>query len=434
MQLDDLAIDNCLKCSLCNTVCPVLAADPRYPGPKRLGPELERLRREGISTDTEWVEYCLGCHRCDIVCPHQVNASEMIARAKAAHRKPLVRGLRDWWFARPGLLGKLTTILPALSNFALAMKPARVLMSKLMQIAPQRLFPKYTRPDLRSPEMTGVSISKSARQRIVFFPGCFIRYNRPELGRMVIDLLERNGFSVEVASSECCGVPALANGNTAAARSVARANVKALARQIDSGLHIVTACSSCGHMLKTRFAGILDEDKKFDGAAKKVASNTFDLAELLMAQADAGELNTSFQRTILRLAYHAPCHQRSQGIGRPWYHLLRMIPGVTVEDMDSGCCGMSGTYGFKQEKYPISMEIGKELFASINAAQPQMVATECATCQMQIEHGTNFKAIHPAEILLRAYDGTAPDANRNSCPVDECGCTPCNQKPEGVDH
>jgi glycerol-3-phosphate dehydrogenase subunit C len=158
-------------------------------------------------------------------------------------------------------------------------------------------------------------------------------------------------------------------------------------------------------MLKTAFGGILEGDEKFADAAGKIASNTFDLAELLMALADAGELNTNFQHIALRLAYHAPCHQRSQGIGRPWYHLLRMIPGVSVEDLDAGCCGMSGTYGFKEEKYSASMEIGELLFSTIRAAQPQMVATECATCQMQIEHGTSFKAIHPAEILLQAYDG-----------------------------
>jgi glycerol-3-phosphate dehydrogenase subunit C len=110
-----------------------------------------------------------------------------------------------------------------------------------------------------------------------------------------------------------------------------------------------------------------------------------------------------------------------------------MIPGVTVEDMDAGCCGISGTYGFKQEKYPVSMEIGKQLFASIDAVQPQMVATECATCQMQIEHGTNFKAIHPAEILLHAYEGTAPEASWKDCSIDECECGPCRQRPEGAD-
>ncbi|MGB8481697.1 MAG: anaerobic glycerol-3-phosphate dehydrogenase subunit C [Acidobacteriaceae bacterium] len=430
MRPDDHAIDNCLKCSLCNTVCPVLAVHPLYPGPKRLGPELERLRLEGIATDTEWVEYCLGCHRCDLVCPYQVNVSEMIARAKVAHRKPLVRGLRDWWFARPGLLGRLTTILPVLFNFVLSMKPARFLMSKLMRIAPQRTFPKYARPDMNSPATTGSATGAAEAQRAVFFPGCYIRYNRPELGRVVIDLLAHNGIAAEVATTECCGVPALANGDAALAHTLARANVKALFARAGAGMCIVTACSSCGHMLKTAFSGILEDDREFAAAAQKIASSTFDLAELLSSQLDAGKLNTNFRPITLRLAYHAPCHQKSQGIGRPWYHLLRLIPGVTIEDLDAGCCGMSGTYGFKQEKYAVSMEIGKELFASIHAAQPQMIATECATCQMQIEHGTSLKAIHPAEILSQAYDGTTAEKIPNNCSTQTCGCKSRELKPE----
>jgi glycerol-3-phosphate dehydrogenase subunit C len=75
---------------------------------------------------------------------------------------------------------------------------------------------------------------------------------------------------------------------------------------------------------------------------------------------------------------------------------------------------MSGTYGFKQEKYEVSMGIGRELFSSIDAARPQMVVTECATCQMQIEHGTSYKAIHPAEILLQAYNKAAPAHGQNA--------------------
>jgi glycerol-3-phosphate dehydrogenase subunit C len=178
-----------------------------------------------------------------------------------------------------------------------------------------------------------------------------------------------------------------------------------MAHQVDAGMRVVTACSSCGYMLKTGFGGLLKDDKELAGAVQKIASSTLDVGELLMAQSDAGKLNTDFQPANLRLAYHAPCHQKAQGIGRPWYHLLRQIPGVTIEDLDAGCCGMSGTYGFKQEKYEVSMAIGQELFDGIRAAQPQMVATECATCQMQIEHGTTLKAIHPVEVLLQAYDG-----------------------------
>jgi glycerol-3-phosphate dehydrogenase subunit C len=402
MRLDDIDLDNCLKCSACNAACPVYAANAQYPGPKHLGPELERLRYEGFPADTAWLEFCLGCHRCDLACPHQVGVSEMIARAKAKHRKPPARGLRDWLFARPGLLGKLATILPSLSNFVLSMAAVRLLMSKLMQIAPQRRFPKYTRASLRTP---AIGISSNERQCVLFFPGCFIRYNRPDQGRTVIELLERNGFAVQVAATECCGVPAMANGDAIQAHVLARANVRSLVKQVDAGMRIVTACSSCGYMLKSGFGGLLKGDEEFISAAQKIGSQTFDLAELLMAKSDADALNTNFLTTNLHLAYHAPCHQRAQGIGRPWFHLLRKIPGVTIEDIGAGCCGMSGTYGFKQEKYGVSMAIGQELFNRISAAQPQLIATECATCQMQIEHGTNFKAIHPAEILLQAYGG-----------------------------
>ena len=401
MRQDDFAIDNCLKCSVCNAACPVFGVNAQYPGPKQLGPELERLRLEGISADTEWLEYCLGCHRCDMACPHGVGVSEMIAHAKAKHHKPLVRGLRDWWLARPGLLGKLTTILPAISNFALSMKLARFFMSKVMRITPLRTFPAYTKPNLRTPPAR----TSEDRARLLFFPGCFIRYNRPDLGRKVIELLERNGFATEVAATECCGVPAAANGDAAQAHAMARANVKSLVAGVDAGMRVVTACSSCGYMLKTGFGGLLKDDRELAPAVQKIAASTLDVGELLIAQSDAGMLNTDFQQANMRLAYHAPCHQKSQGIGRPWFHLLRQIPGITIEDLDAGCCGMSGTYGFKQEKYKISVAIGQELFDSINASQPQMVATECATCQMQIEHGTDFKAIHPVEIMLQAYNG-----------------------------
>jgi glycerol-3-phosphate dehydrogenase subunit C len=167
-------------------------------------------------------------------------------------------------------------------------------------------------------------------------------------------------------------------------------------------------------MLKTGFGGKLEDDKNFASEARKIAANTYDLGELLMAQSDAGKFNTDFKQTDLHLAYHAPCHQKSQGIGRPWYHLLRQIPGVTIEDLDAGCCGMSGTYGFKQEKYNVSMAIGKNLFDSINAAQPQMVVTECATCRFQIEHGTAAKVAHPVDIMLQAYDGSSAEMTPSS--------------------
>jgi glycerol-3-phosphate dehydrogenase subunit C len=400
MPQDSFDLDNCLKCSVCNTVCPVYAAHPEYPGPKHLGPELERLRMEGLDADTGAVEYCLGCHRCDLACPHQVGVSEMIARAKGTHRKPAVRALRDWWFARPGLLGELLSILPAVTNFFLQLSPVRLLMERLMRITARHSFPAYTHP-------YRARAQKRVGERVLFFPGCYLTYNRPDLLEKVVALLACNGLAAEVVKSGCCGVPAAANGDLHEARRRTEKSLAAMRTAVEAGVPVVAACASCCHQLKSGFGGVLAEEGAHAVQAAKLAAQSWDLAEFLLARANDGLLNTHFHTLRHRVAYHAPCHLESQGIGRPWVELLRQIPGVTVEDVNAGCCGMSGTYGFKQEKYQVSMGIGAGLFARIGELQPELVATECATCQMQIEHGTQARAVNPVEILLEAYDGKA---------------------------
>jgi glycerol-3-phosphate dehydrogenase subunit C len=407
MRQDDVNLDNCLKCSDCNSVCPMLAANPAYAGPKHLGPELERLRREGLPCDNDWVEYCLGCHRCDLACPNQVNVSELIAAAKARHAKPLVRKVRDFWFARPGLLGRILSIAPTLSNALLGAKVAKFGMKQVMQITSKRTFPAYAKPDLTVPQATGAEAEK-----VVFFPGCAIRFNQPELARSIAALLQRNGFDTTVSPAGCCGIPALANGDLEEARQRARANIESLGRLVAEGKKIVTSCPSCGHMLKAGMAGLVDDDPMMESKARQIGEQTYDLAELLMTRSDQGKLDTAFRQEPVQLAYHAPCHQTSQGIGRPWYHLLRQIPGVRIEDLDAGCCGMSGTFGFKEEKYETSMAVGQRLFDRIREAGPDIVVTECATCRMQIEHGAKVTVVHPAELLLKAYGGQSETPRR----------------------
>lgn len=403
MQHDDVSLDNCLKCSDCNTVCPVLTASAAFPGPKHLGPELERLRREGLPCDTEWVEYCLGCHRCDLACPNQVHVSGLIAAAKARHRKPLLRQFRDYWLARPALLGQLLSAAPSLSNPLLRSARSRRAMSRIMKITAERRFPSYARPDLESAEATA-----SAAGRLLFYPGCAIRYNQPGLGRTILALLRRHGFRVTLGHQGCCGIPALANGDARQAKRNAAAAVKAMAAAVEDGSRIVTACPSCGHMLKTAFAGLLAGDPTAEKKAQRIAQATYDMAELLVPRPAPRPPTEAREQGELRLAYHAPCHQLSQGIGRPWYHLLRDLPGVTIEDLDAGCCGMAGTFGFKTEKYAVSMAVGQRLFERIRQVNPHYVVSECATCRMQIEHGTGYKAVHPAEVLSGTYDNIAP--------------------------
>lgn len=400
MPDDNLKLDNCLKCSDCNAACPVVKAYPAYPGPKSLGPDMERFRREGVDSDTAWVEYCMGCHRCDVACPHGVNVSELIAAAKAAHSKTGARALRDHWLARPNVVGKLCSGTVPFSNLMLNLKPNRWMMSAFAQINASRKLPAYSAQPL--PSVPGPD---AASPEIIFFPGCFIRYNQPLLGQIVIDLLRQNGFSVHVAPGNCCGVPALANGDAAQWTSCVAANVSALLPLVERGARIVAACTSCGYALKGDYGHAPVRDATLAASARELSQATYDLGELLLELLDGDRLNINFRLAKRKLAYHAPCHLKSQGIGRPWLRLLRAVPGISIEEIKADCCGMAGTYGFKNEKYQISMDVGRELFDGIEQFHPDMVVTECGSCQMQIEHGTHLPAVHPAEILAAAYSG-----------------------------
>ena len=104
------------------------------------------------------------------------------------------------------------------------------------------------------------------------------------------------------------------------------------------------------------------------------------------------------------MAYHCPCHQERLGLGVFTLALLRMIPGIELIELDSNCCGIAGTYGFKKENYEVSQKIGEPLFNDIKAASPDYVACECETCKWQIEMSTGFEVRNPVSILADALD------------------------------
>lgn len=393
MRDEDRKLDGCVKCTDCNMACPVMKVLPIFPGPKTLGPDLERIRKEGISCKTDLLEYCTGCNRCEMVCPNQVNVSEMIANAKAAQPKYGTKALRDYFLARPALLGEICTVAPGMANLLLNWKPNRWLMSKTIGISAKRSFPRYRAAAVRT------KTSTQAARRVIFFPGCFIRYNEPSLAQSVVDLLEFYGCEVEMHSAACCGVPASANGDHEATTNNIRKNVERMLAQVQRGVPVITACTSCSHMFKAEYARVRGVDPATAAGARLISRSTYDLAEFLQELPQPQGLKP----VEMKLAYHAPCHLKGQGIGRPWLDLLRTIPGLLVDEIPAECCGMSGTYGFKEEKYEISMEIGRELFDGIRAYKPDLAISECGTCRMQIEQGTAITTAHPAEILRNAY-------------------------------
>lgn len=234
-------------------------------------------------------------------------------------------------------------------------------------------------------------------RRIAYFAGCTANYVDPEIGKATIEVLRRNDVWPVFPDQECCSIGRLSYGDRRTFLRKARANVSSL---VAAGCAVVTACTSCALALKQEYPRLLRTEE-----AERVAQDTYDVMEYLAGLRVEGVLSTDFHPVALRVAYHAPCHLRvlGQELIDNRLQLLRLIPGLVVIYIDRGCCGMGGTFGFKQTNYAASMTIGEALFQGIREAAPDVVATECPGCAMQIEQGTGLPVIHPILILKQAY-------------------------------
>ena len=213
-------------------------------------------------------------------------------------------------------------------------------------------------------------------------------------------VLRHNGCKVSIAEQNCCGLPMQSNGEFAAARAYAEANLRKLAPYVREGYVIVGTSTSCTLTFKHEYRSVLGIQSE---EADLVAGATYDFFEFLERLDAEGLLNTRFRRLSHRIVYHAPCQFRTHAVGRPAADLLRRIPGVTVRETTADCCGVAGTYGLKAEKYQIAKDVGRKAFDEIRDAQPARIACDSETCRWWLAQHTGLPAAHPVEILAEAY-------------------------------
>jgi glycerol-3-phosphate dehydrogenase subunit C len=153
-------------------------------------------------------------------------------------------------------------------------------------------------------------------------------------------------------------------------------------------------------MLKREAREILDIE---DEELRVVSEVMYDLCEFLLLLHERGELRTDFGPLPLTVPYHAPCQQRGHEIGKPALDLLELVPRLQTIELDVDCCGIAGTYGLKKDKYEIGMAVGERLFREVRESGAEVAACDSETCRWQIEHGSGVHAVHPVELLHRAY-------------------------------
>jgi glycerol-3-phosphate dehydrogenase subunit C len=422
--------DVCIRCATCMAVCPVARVTPLFPGPKQAGPGAERFRRPGDPSVDEWIELCIGCHLCDMVCSSGVNISELNLLAKAKYLDEKGRPLRDWLLTHSYLYGRLGSLFSPVVNWLLKNSAVKWIVEAILKIDRRRQLPRYESPTFRqwfrnhqpqgyhqgaihgsqrvevdnppSPPfskggMGGFEPGSKNGKKIAYFYGCYVNTNEVDVGKATVQVLEANGFEITLPPQKCCGIPMLGDGDFKGARRMGRSNVASLLQTIRSGSEIIFSSTSCGHMIKHEYSRLLNIP-----GSEEVAQRIFDLFEFLRNLKESGSLNLHFKELPLKAAYFAPCHLRSLNIGLPALEMLRLIPGLQLDNIDADCCGLGGTFGFKKEKYEISQEIGKDLAEAIDRLNPGIVLTDCEGCRMQIRHLTGLKVLHPVQILRDA--------------------------------
>jgi len=347
----------------------------------------------------EIFKLCLQCKLCRFECPSAVNVPKLVLEARARHAAAYGLGRTEWLLARSETIARLGALLPAAANAVMTSPTWRWILEKLAGIDRRRQLPMLeARPWIRRPRENGRRIENPVA-RVVYFADSFASFYDRQLARDTVAVLEHNRVQVELLDGSACGMPAIVYGDAQRARRLVRRNVARLARYVRQGYQIVCSEPTATLCLKQEYT---DWDDSFE--AVLVANHTQDVCAFLRELDERCGLRSDFEPLRLRLAYHAPCHLKALQIGQPGLELLRRVPGVQVEPIQAGCCGIGGTFGFQARHYALSMQIGAGLIEALRNDAVGFGATECSTCKLQMEQASGQRVLHPVSILARAYN------------------------------
>lgn len=359
----------------------------------RLEPEAFTSRRM-----YEVLDLCIGCKGCKGECPTNVDMAklkyEFLYHYNQRHGVPL----RDRLFANIAALNRLGCALAPLSNWATRLPLAHWLMHRLLGIDCRRALPKFARPrfDRWFKRHRNGTNSQEATGKVVLFHDTFMTYNAPEIGRAAVVVLEAAGCEVVLAERKCCGRPFISKGMLEEARAHAQFNVEKLVPWVERGYAVVGCEPSCLLTFREEYPDLLDDPR-----VQTLAEHAFLIEEFLQKLADEDGVRLPLRPARSDVLLHGHCHLKALVGLQPTLRMLQMIPGAAVEVVDSGCCGMAGSFGFEREHYEVSMAMGRrKLFGAVESkSDGWAIVAPGVSCRQQIEHGTGRRARHPVEVL-----------------------------------
>ncbi|RKY09920.1 MAG: anaerobic glycerol-3-phosphate dehydrogenase subunit C [Planctomycetota bacterium] len=399
----------CLASEAGTRMCPVFRAVGAELACSRAKANLLRawitgvLKREDFESDEfkSILGLCINCKMCSVECPSGVDISKLIieARTEYAKRKGLTRTEKT--LARNRYLSALGSTFAPISNFVMRRPSFRLLLEKFTGLDMRRTMPKFQRGSFvkkgrRYLAKTGPVASPT--DKVAYFVDSYANYNDHELGFAVIKCLRHNNIDVILPSQLPAPLPAIVYGDVKTARKDLAYIVRNLSEAVRAGYNIVCSEPSAALCFRSDLPLLIDS-----ADAKLIPANTYELMSYLQDLHKQGKLRTTMSAEKRPFAYHAPCHLFALGLAGAGAELLTELAEAKITDINSGCCGLAGTFGMQKKNFDLSVDIARDMAEALNATGKKFVMTECAACKMQIEQLTGKKVIHPIKVLAKAY-------------------------------
>lgn len=351
---------------------------------------------------SEVLDSCLACKGCLSECPSNVDMtklrSEILQQKYDRHGTPF----RSWMVARMAKMEEFGAMVRPLYNFFATWKPSSWVIKKMVRFSTDRQIPKLSRYSMR--KLVAKEKQPAEGRKVYLFADEFTNHQEAELGLTFANLLIKLGYQVEIPKHVESGRAAFSKGCLKLAKKYAIKNVQMLSGIVNDETPLVGIEPSCILSFRDEYPDIVPAEMR--ETAKQLAKNCLLFDEFIMREVEAGRISSeAFKELTAEIYLHGHCHQKSLiGVGK-CAEMLKLIPGVKVNVIPSGCCGMAGSFGYEKEHYETSKAIGEMvLFPAVRHAtedkQKQViVAAPGTSCRQQILDGTGVKALHPIEIL-----------------------------------
>jgi FAD/FMN-containing dehydrogenase/Fe-S oxidoreductase len=356
-----------------------------------------QLGTEALTGDRlkEVLSLCLACKACKSECPNAVDMaklkSDVLQMRYDKHGTPLGAKIIG---GSPEAAKLSSGLIAPLANFVQSLTLFKIFFEKITGIDRRRPYPKLARHTLAKLLRQRKPQEANTGKHVVLFDDTYANYFEPSVGLAAVELLEGLGYRVTIAKAGCCQRPRLSKGLVKQAKRLGTRTMTNLDVFAKQGLPILTLEPSCASSLVDDLPDLIDDRE----LGKRVAGQIKMIDTFLAEELNAGQLDGILVCDSKDVLLHGHCHQKSLFDTDGLKQLLEHA-GVNVNEVDSGCCGMAGSFGY--EHHDLSMKIGEQrLFPAVRDKAPDTAIVACGiSCRHQIKDGCDQPARHFVELL-----------------------------------